>query len=118
MIMDYQFRRDVSGRVDAQFSMGHETMGTWLMAEIGSDVEAIEQVLGVVAHVEGRMCLEFAAQGEEFSFVMTADEVEVGSKRIVTEEAVSHDANEAISQCGLDDFKTMMLEWRQFVQGH
>ena len=125
--MDYHFQRNYSGRPEAQFSMNHEALGIWLTEELGSDWHQLELLLQVIDGLEKGLRWEYFDDGNEYCLHLTRDRAEVRAALLDSEMEPStyeqHDEisgleyydNESISHCGLDDFKTLLLGWQDFL---
>ncbi|MFK0574023.1 YacL family protein [Endozoicomonas sp.] len=125
--MDYHFQRNFSGQPEAQFSMDHEAMGIWLTDELGSNRQQLEHLLQVVDSLEKGQRWEYFDDGNEYRLHLTRDRAEVRAALLDTEmkpsayeehdemEELDYYDNESISHCGLDDFKTLLLSWQNFL---
>jgi len=122
--MEYRFRKDTlndSYRVD--FSMGHEAFGSWLLNEIGAEVELVSQLIESLSQVrtlnDGQDQL---MEGRDFSLILNRDDaiVRANSLNIECELPDGEDFalydDESASACGLDDFETMLQSWLAFIR--
>ncbi len=120
--MDYDFTRDIYGNVCAEFSMGHEAIGSWLSEEVGNKKALISEIISAVEQLKARQIFDYTREGHEFDIEMTSDEA------IVRAHSLSNDMDsdmpdndmdfydeESFARCGLDDFAGLMSGWQQFV---
>ncbi|WP_461535412.1 YacL family protein [Spongorhabdus nitratireducens] len=119
--MEYQFRRDLFGRADATFSMGHEAIGSWLLEEVGTRQSKISELLNVIANLKEGQGWESIHEGEQFNLTLTRDSAEVRADLLDTDmlpddSELDYYDDESCSHCGLDDFQEMLIAWRQFIQ--
>ena len=119
--MEYQFRRDLFGRADATFSMGHEAMGSWLLEETGTRLSKISELLSIIASLKDRQRWEYIHEGEQFNLTLTRDSAEVRAALLDTDmmpddSDLDYYDDESACHCGLDDFQEMLIAWRQFIQ--
>ncbi len=42
--MEYEFLRDITGKVKVRMSMGHEALGHWFNEEVGHDASVLDEV--------------------------------------------------------------------------
>jgi len=118
--MDYDFVTDPLGRPVAHFSMGHEALGHWLTAELGSDSQLIESVLEALGRLRSHQLSDYAREGREYSLQLSPEEAIVQSHALfqgddeLSDDLHYYDAESAAS-CGLDDFESVLLAWRQFT---
>ncbi len=130
--MEFEFRRDESDTLQASFSMGHEAVASWLLEEVGHRVE--EVLPGIYSAIERLLageCKEYRLDGEEYNLRMSSSEAEVFNAKIdfdaddipadesddepeLTDNLNYYD-DEARANCGLDDFRDMLVEWERFV---
>jgi len=118
--MDYEFRRDLYGEYSAQFSMGYEILGLWLVEELGKDSVLIEVLLLSVEQLQNRQRWEYRHSGREINLLMSVDGIEVHAALLDDEfdEApfeLNHYDQESSASCGLDDFRRLLEAWRGFV---
>ena len=122
--MEFEFRKDVTGQLQAVFSMGHEAMAAWLQEEVGqrrSILTSLNQVLDQLGCGER---WDFTLEGAEYTLHLNREEAEVIDSRIDFD-ADSDDPDngeelgwydqEARCSCGLSDFRTMLREWQRFI---
>ena len=119
--MDYDFRRDLYGRYQARFSMGHEALGQWLTEELGTDNNQIDSLLDKIEQLQNRQCWQHQLAGKAFTLSMNRDGIEVGANLLddMTDEApeeLSFYDQESQTCCGLDDFRQLLMAWKSFVQ--
>ena len=119
--MDYEFRCNLYGRFEAVFSMGHEALGLWVSEELGADQVMISTLLNKVDELQNKQCWEHQQTGREFTLTMNPDGIEVRAALLddVGDEApdeLSHYDQESQASCGLDDFRQLLVSWREFTR--
>ncbi|WP_158770651.1 YacL family protein [Paraglaciecola sp. L1A13] len=119
--MDYQFIRNDRAEPMAIFDMGAETLGLWFSEELGRDHHKIAHLLNVIKQLENKDIEHYELCGREFNMELNRDEVEVYAT-ITREEGeidIPQDTElydqESISGCGLEDFKSVLLSWSNFI---
>ena len=117
--MDYEFRCDLYGTYQAQFSMGHEAFGIWLTEELAADVKQLTHLLERIDELQTQQCREHQHTGRGFVLTMMQSGVEVRAKGL-DEESGSPDElhyydQESEACCGLDDFRQLLEAWQHFI---
>ena len=121
--MEYRFRKDTlndSYRVD--FSMGHEAFGNWLVVEIGANKALVRQVIGRIGAIKGKNNTEELIEGRDFSLILTPDDAIIRANSLSIDSALpegedlNHYDQESISECGLEDFESMLESWLDFIR--
>lgn len=129
--MDYEFKRDLYGHYQAEFSMGHEALGRWLTEEIGSNQIQINMLLNKLKEFHQQSCLEHQLPGREFMLEMNQDGIEIRAAQLdeandnlsdylddnASEELTPYD-QESYACCGLDDFQQLLVAWQLFTTGN
>lgn len=119
--MDFLFQRNLAGHPEAQLTMDHEAMAVWLNEELGDNRRQLEHLLQVVDTLVNGQRWEYFDDGADYCLHLTRDQAEV--RAALTETPMESDEmedmdyydSESISHCGLDDFKTLLLAWQQFL---
>lgn len=121
--MEYTFGRDDIGRYFAEFSMGHEAFGRWLSEELGQERQRLEQLLDAIEQLRNRQIREYRLDGSEFSLELDREEVRVRAHSL-DDNADSTDLedlhfydDELEAGCGLDDFRDVLVAWRELIGG-
>ncbi|HHJ80289.1 MAG TPA: UPF0231 family protein [Candidatus Tenderia electrophaga] len=119
--MDYEFRRNLYGRYQAVFSMGHEALGLWLTEELATDQQMIVALLSKIEQLQARQRWQYQQPGREFILTMNQDGVEVRAALLddMTDEApdeLNHYDQESYACCGLDDFRQLLQSWAAFIK--
>lgn len=118
--MEYEFRRDLMGRVEARFSMDHEAVGNWLMAELIPAPYKLAKLYDNITALKAGELWDVFLPGEEFNLKLTRSEAVVRSTALPEEDdeeledEMSYYDQESMAQCGLDDFKDMLDAWQAF----
>lgn len=118
--MDYEFRCNLYGRYQAEFSMGHEAFGLWFSEELGADQVLIDSLLNKIEQLKNQQCWEYRHAGREFVLSMNQEGVEVRAALLddTDDEApdeLNHYDQESQASCGLDDFRLVLAAWQAFV---
>lgn len=124
--MDYQFRKDLYGQPIAKFSMGHEAIGRWLSDELSNNQLAVQRLIDVISQIEKGHIGFREFNGAEFQLTICITGVEISpledgslEDHILEDNSILQDSNlyegESFSQCGLSDFKEVLVSWKDFV---
>ena len=126
--MDYHFQRNFSGQPEAHFSMDHEAIGNWLTEELGNNNQQLEHLLHVIDSLEKGQRWEYFDDGIDYRVHLTRDGVAISAALLESESALpepfegcdvlaqlEYYDHECMSQCGLDDFKQLLLGWQAFL---
>ena len=119
--MDYEFRRNLYGRYQAEFSMGHEALGLWLTEELATDQAMISILLNKLEKLQTQQCWHHHQPGREFMLTMNQDGIEVRAALLddMADEApddLTHYDQESQACCGLDDFRQLLESWAEFIK--
>lgn len=120
--MEYEFRRDLTGRIEARFSMDHEAIGNWLLAEPSARAERLRPLFEAIAELQSGERWAFSLSGLEFNLRLTRTDAIVRSAALPEDDLEEEPVDEGMdfydqelhAECGLDDFKTMLDAWEQF----
>ncbi len=118
--MDYQFSHDFIGDPVARCSMGHEALGSWLTAEIGSNSILISTLQSAIEQLQRRQAWEYHLEGAEYRLELSREQAIVRAHALfadsddLTDELDYYDA-ESLAHCGLEDFATLLRAWCQFI---
>ena len=125
--MEFEFRRDVTGELQAHFSMGCEAIAAWLTEEVGRRVTVLPEIFKAIDQLQAGERWEYLHEGVEFNLRLGRNEAEVCDSRIDfgADDMAEGDAGmaedldfydeEQRACCGLDDFRDMLIEWQDFV---
>ena len=119
--MDYDFSFDEYDKPIAEFSMGHEAMGSWFSEELGANQQRIEEIIDIVDQLIHRRIQQRQIEGTEYQLRMGQEDVEVRalSLELDIDEELPEDANlydeESFSECGLEDFQQALISWQEFI---
>lgn len=120
--MNYQFFRTLEGKPSASFEMGSEVFSQWFTEELSSNSTLLKNVLSVIEQLEKKQIHDFVFDGKESRLILNQYEVEAKSKRLDIEapdelpEGTELYDIESIAGCGLEDFKHVVISWREFIQ--
>ncbi len=119
--MDYDFSFDEYDKPIAEFSMGHEAMGSWFSEELGANQQRIEEIIDIVDQLIHRRIQQRQIEGTEYQLRMGQEDVEVRalSLELDIDEELPEDTNlydeESFSECGLEDFQQALISWQEFI---
>lgn len=121
--VDYEFRCDTfNGSFHAEFSMGHEAMGRWLVDELGTLEQDIEEVLTHLKRVIDHGG-EWVRKGTIFQLHVTQEEALIEANVLFEdndEQMPDIDLHayegESMSLCGPEDFLLAIESWQDFLQ--
>ncbi|MFT5579443.1 MAG: hypothetical protein ACI9WS_002202 [Paraglaciecola psychrophila] len=118
--MDYEFTLDEYDRPVAEFSMGFEALGNWFSMELGSDEQAVDELLNIVQQLLDGRINERALYGSESQLHLNILEVAVMPLEMEREFDLPEETqlfdDGSYASCGLPDFHQSLLAWQQFVQ--
>lgn len=120
--MDYEFKKNtLDGTYYAEFSMGHEALGRWLVEEVDRNFDKMAEILAVIPtlslSVEGHKWL-----GRELSLFLQGDEALVQANHLFSDSDDEMEADfhlyedESVALCGIDDFEQALRAWKSFVE--
>ncbi|NGN98162.1 hypothetical protein G5S52_11030 [Grimontia sp. S25] len=121
--MDYEFRRNtLDDSFHAELSMGHEALGRWLVDELGTDHDAIDEVLENLKRVMEQGG-EWTRSGKVFHLQLTQEEALVQANIVLEdseEEMPDVDLHtyeeESVSLCGPEDLLLVLEAWQDFIR--
>ncbi len=128
-IMEYEFTSE-KGQPLAAFSSGHAAFGCWFTDELSSNRPHLDILLNIIAQLEAKTLYEYIDKGRTFSLQLGRDEVTVSANNLAEEMVDLYGAPEEIpsgsttdfydeelhAECGLTDFKAVLLAWKSFLQ--
>jgi uncharacterized protein YacL (UPF0231 family) len=119
--VDYDFSFDEYDRPVAEFSMGHEAIGTWFNDELGNNEQRIEEIIEVLDQLVNRRIQQRQIEGTEYKLRMNQENIEVIalSLGIEVDEELPENTNvyddESFAECGLEDFQEALISWQEFI---
>jgi uncharacterized protein len=119
--VDYDFTFDEYDKPVAEFSMGHEAIGSWFSEELGSNQQRIEELIDIVDQLVHRRIQQRQVEGTEYQLKLNQEEVEVRalSLELEIDEELPEDTNlyddESFAECGLEDFQQALISWQEFI---
>ena len=124
--MEYEFRHDpTSGQARALFSLEQQMIGPWLEVEVGTNSDLLSALLVAITQIENNEQHEITVTGKEYSVTISQDDVFVQTNTNMNghddmpEELMADSLqidSQAISACGLDDFRQILLSWAKFTK--
>jgi hypothetical protein len=130
--MEYEFVHDpITGEARALFSLDHEVIGPWIEVELGHDAAKIKQLLTVIDNIANNSNQEVSITGSEYSITLTCNDISIQTNasindndstsisnlpEMLTDEHINLDQYEQAA-CGLEDFRALLLSWKQFTNG-
>jgi len=117
--MEYEFLRDVTGRVLVRMSMGHEVVGHWFNEEVKDNLKLLEEVEQAAQAVKGSE-RQWQRTGHEYTLWLDGEEVIIRANQLEMtgdeiEEGMSYYDEESLSFCGVEDFLQVVNAYREFV---
>ena len=79
--MDYEFLRDVTGRVLVRMSMGHEVVGHWFNEEVKENLALLDEVEQAANAVKGSE-RSWQRAGHEYTLWMDGEEVMIRANQL------------------------------------
>lgn len=119
--MDYEFSFDEYDKPVAEFSMGHEAMGSWFSDELGANKQRIEELIEIIDQLINRRIEQRLIEGTEYQLRLNQEDAEVRalSLDIDIDEELPENTNlydeESFSECGLEDFQQALQSWQEFI---
>ncbi len=119
--MDYDFSFDEYDKPIAEFSMGHEAMGSWFSDELGANQQRIEELCDIIEQLISRRIQQRLIEGTEYQLRLSQEDAEVRalSLDLDIDEELPEDTHlydeESFSECGLEDFQQALLSWQAFI---
>ena len=123
--MEYEFRNDpITGQAKALFSFEQEMLGPWLEIEVASNEKVLSALLLAISQIEQGEKQEITITGKEYSITLSSEDVTVQPNTMMNgqdnlpDSLLSDDLDfdqHVISQCGLDDFRQVLLSWAKFT---
>jgi uncharacterized protein YacL (UPF0231 family) len=120
--MEYEFQRNTStGELLAEFSMGQEVIGFWLIEELGKSSDKYEALCQVISKLQRNQLKEWRIAGKALSIELDRDEVRIFSNELDSvevvelEDAMSLYDGESEAFCGLEDFNGVLNSWHDFI---
>ena len=121
--MDFQFTFNYLGKPTARCSMDHEALANWLNSEIEGDQHKLSAVFIVINQAKQSAVPHFEQRiaGREFSILISAEEVMIQANSLnfnhdeALEEGFSYYDQESLAFCGLEDFESFLIQYRNFI---
>jgi|TARA_B110001454_G_scaffold75870_1_gene73437 uncharacterized protein YacL (UPF0231 family) len=119
--VDYDFSFDEYDKPVAEFSMGHEAIGTWFNDELGKNEQRIEEIIEILDQLVNRRIQQRQIEGTEYKLRMNQENVEVIALSLGLEldEELPENTNvyedESFAECGLEDFQEALISWQEFI---
>lgn len=119
--VDYDFSFDEYDKPIAEFSMGHEAIGSWFSDELGSNQQRIEEIIDIIDQLLLRRIQQRQLEGTEYQLRLNQEDVEVRalSLELDIDEDLPEDTNlydeESFAECGLEDFQQALISWQEFI---
>ncbi|MTH45137.1 protein YacL [Intestinirhabdus alba] len=118
--MDYEFLRDVTGRVLVRMSMGHEATGHWFNEEVKTNLALLDEVEQAARALKGSE-RSWQRTGHEYTLWMDGEEVMIRANQLAftgdeMEDGMNYYDEESLSLCGVEDFLQVVKAYREFMQ--
>ena len=121
--MEFKFKTDtLNDSYRVEFSMEHEAFGRWLLSELGTEPQAIKDLLSIIEQIKNEHDVEKMIEGRDFSLTLTNHDAMVMANSLHIDEELPQGENlhhydeESTSACGLEDFEMMLESWLEFVK--
>ncbi|WP_289367853.1 hypothetical protein C1N58_14200 [Pantoea sp. SGAir0180] len=119
--MEYEFLRDITGKVKVRMSMGHEALGHWFNEEVGHDASVLDEVEAEAQKLTGSE-RQWQRIGREYTLWMDDEEVIVRANTLnfegdEMEEGMNYYDEESLCFCGKEDFLAVIAAWQRFMSG-
>jgi len=119
--VDYDFTFDEYDKPIAEFSMGHEAIGSWFNDELGANQQRIEELVDIIEQLLSHRIQQRQVDGTEYQLRMNQEDVEVValSLGLEVDEELPENTNlyddESYAECGLEDFQQVLISWQEFI---
>lgn len=118
--MEYEFLRDITGRVKVRMSMDHEAVGHWFNEEVKLNLALLDDVENAMRDLKGSE-RQWQHIGHEYTLWMDDEEVMIRANQLALEddgleEGMNYYDEESLSFCGVEDFLAVIQAYRQFLQ--
>ena len=120
--MDYEFIKQVDGRLRVKLAMGHEAFGHWLNDAIASNLTLLADILRDVERVQQGEVEMLTLHSAGYTLQLGDGEAEISANVVQfefgdeLEPDMAYYDDEQMSGCGLEDFHRLLLAWQDFVQ--
>ncbi|NRB24532.1 YacL family protein [Shewanella sp.] len=120
--MEYEFRRNtMTGTVIANFSMDHEVLGFWFVEELGECKDKFNELKLIIEQLQVGSLIERRWLGKALSLELDSEQVRVFANEL--DDGLDHEFEDDMSLyngeseafCGLEDFQSALLSWREFL---
>ncbi|NRA24166.1 MAG: YacL family protein [Oleispira sp.] len=119
--MDYNFTFDEYDKPIAEFSMGHEAIGTWFSDELGASQQRIDELIDIIDQLTHHRIQQRQIEGIEYQLRLNQENVEVIALSLdleidqeLPEDSQFYD-EESYAECGLEDFQEALVSWQEFI---
>ena len=119
--MDYNFTFDEYDKPIAEFSMGHEAIGTWFSDELGANQQRIDELIDIIDQLTHHRIQQRQIEGIEYQLRLNQENVEVIALSLdleidheLPEDSQFYD-EESYAECGLEDFQEALVSWQEFI---
>jgi hypothetical protein len=119
--VDYNFTFDEYDKPIAEFSMGHEAIGTWFSDELGANQQRIDELIDIIDQLTHHRIQQRQIEGIEYQLRLNQENVEVIALSLdleidqeLPEDSQFYD-EESYAECGLEDFQEALVSWQEFI---
>ncbi|GAL10548.1 hypothetical protein JCM19233_1525 [Vibrio astriarenae] len=120
--MDFEFKKNtLLGTYTVYCSMGHEAVAQWVESELGTQIARVDKHLELLAQARNNPFNEINVLGQGYNLSVYDNEVTVTAHTVQDDSSDWHDeelgsfSDETEAVCGLDDFESLLIQWREFV---
>ena len=120
--MDYQFERNESNEPLATFSVGHEAIGHFLSSELKTDIAKCKFLLESISKIEKKQVFNQQYDGKDYQLNLSDSGIEIKGTALAFEnreelpEGTELYDQEQEAECGLFDFKMLLLDWITYLK--
>lgn len=124
--MEYDFIREKDGSYSVELSMEHQPIAQWINTELSDDNGKITDIIQQIKDIKPKQLAEKKLVGQEYSLLMTSEEVEVTANSLhhktdiyddlLQEDDLHEDDNLSRAMCGLEDLQYLLEDWLDFIQ--
>ena len=120
--MEYDFKRNtLTGTVLANFNMEHQVLGRWFSEELADDREAYVSICQAISQLRTGKLEIWRFVGGDLTLELELEQARVFASILDSDQ--EHDLDDAVSLydaesecfCGLEDFESVLISWREFL---
>ncbi len=120
--MEFEFiKNSFTGEYLVRCEMGQEVIARLLQEEISTSDRTIMEITALLTQAAQFSGNEFKWQGKEISLSVVDSEVHVYENSLAFDSLMEMDEefsvyeSESYSECGLEDFRSVLAQWERFI---